>query len=132
MRRWRRPSWGQGVAGIRVIIMAAGAPARNAPALTVAQALQASYELPACRLSGRAGAERGFTRDGHVITRGYRASRPGTDLPDADAMHLLFTLSDLAYVEQQNQQGPIDEWGTTRLASCRAAIAAATDAAAPA
>jgi aminoglycoside phosphotransferase (APT) family kinase protein len=71
-----------------------------------------------------------FARLRRSMWEGYRAGRPGADLPDVSAVHLLFTLSDLAYVEQQNRQGPIDEWGTTRLANCRAAIAAATDAAA--
>ena len=71
-----------------------------------------------------------FTRLRRSMWEGYRAGRPGTDLPDANAIHLLFTLSELAYVEQQNRHGPIDEWGATRLAQCRAAIAPATDAAA--
>lgn len=72
-----------------------------------------------------------FARLRRSMWEAYRAGRPGTDLPDANAVHLLFTLSELAYVEQRNLQGPIDEWGTMRLAKCRAAIAPATDAAAP-
>ncbi len=73
-----------------------------------------------------------FARLRRSMWDGYRAGRPATDLPDAEDVHLLFTLADLALFEQRNIEGSLDEWGTARLAGCRAAIGPATDAAAPA
>lgn len=52
----------------------------------------------------------------------------GTEVPSADEVHLLFTLKELAYFEQSNAAGPIDEWGAARLAGLRRQIAAATEA----
>lgn len=56
----------------------------------------------------------------------YRAGRPDVELPGADEVHLLFTLSELAYFEQSSLRGPLDEWGTARLAHCRNLIGPAT------
>lgn len=69
-----------------------------------------------------------FGRLRRVMWDGYRAGRPDTELPGADDVHLLFTLAELAYFEQNSRQGPLDAWGTTRLARCRDAIGPATDA----
>lgn len=74
------------------------------------------------------GWEAQFARLRRAMWEGYRAGRLGVDLPNAEEVHLLFTLSELAYFEQQSLQGPMDNWGATRLARCRAAIGRATEA----
>lgn len=63
-----------------------------------------------------------------AMWQNYRAGRPNADLPSAGEVHLLFTLSELAYLEQRSRQGSIDDWGAARLAICREAIGPATDA----
>jgi aminoglycoside phosphotransferase (APT) family kinase protein len=54
----------------------------------------------------------------------------GDDLPTAPEVHLLFTLKELAYFEEANAAGPIDDFGTARLARLRQQIGPATEAAA--
>ena len=56
------------------------------------------------------------------------AAQLGAGLPSADEVHLLFTLKELAYFEERNAAGPIDDWGTSRLATLRREIGSATKA----
>lgn len=60
----------------------------------------------------------------------YRAGRPELELPGREQVHVLFTLAELAYFEQQDRAGRNDDWGRTRLTHCRDAIGPATEAAA--
>ncbi|MEQ7011079.1 phosphotransferase [Actinopolymorpha sp. B17G11] len=53
----------------------------------------------------------------------------GTDPPTAHDVHLLFTLKELAYFEESNATGPIDDFGAARLARLRQQIGPATEAA---
>jgi aminoglycoside phosphotransferase (APT) family kinase protein len=52
----------------------------------------------------------------------------GTDPPTAQEVHLLFTLKELAYFEEGNATGPIDDFGAARLARLRQQIRPATEA----
>lgn len=47
----------------------------------------------------------------------YRMARAGLDLPSADAVHLLFTLSDLVLSTRRQRGAPLDAWGQRRLAT---------------
>jgi aminoglycoside phosphotransferase (APT) family kinase protein len=51
----------------------------------------------------------------------------GTDPPTAREVHLLFTLKELAYFEESNATGPIDDFGAARLAKLRQQIGSATE-----
>ncbi|MBM7789455.1 aminoglycoside phosphotransferase family protein [Tenggerimyces flavus] len=65
-----------------------------------------------------------------VMWDAYRAGRSDAELPGWEQVHLLFTLAELAYFEQRERDGLNDDWGRTRLAHCRAALAPATESAA--
>ncbi|WP_020573158.1 aminoglycoside phosphotransferase family protein [Actinopolymorpha alba] len=68
-----------------------------------------------------------FARLRRAMWDAYVAGRREAELPTAGEVHLLFTLAELAYFEEQNRQGMNDAWGAARLARCRAAIGPATD-----
>ncbi|GAB3426726.1 hypothetical protein GCM10027569_66660 [Flindersiella endophytica] len=77
------------------------------------------------------GWEEEFARLRRAMWTAYTAELDGAlgpDLPSADEVHLLFTLKELAYFEESNAAGPIDEWGAARLARLRRQIGPATEA----
>jgi aminoglycoside phosphotransferase (APT) family kinase protein len=69
-----------------------------------------------------------FARLRQAMWDAYAAGLGGAlaGLPSADEVHLLFTLKELAYFEESNAAGPIDDWGTSRLAKLRQQIGPAT------
>jgi aminoglycoside phosphotransferase (APT) family kinase protein len=70
-----------------------------------------------------------FPRLRRAMWDGYSTRVNVADLPDAAAVHLAFTLSELHLHELRHRQGSLDAWGEARLQRLRRAVGPATEAA---
>ena len=72
--------------------------------------------------------EQEFPKFRQVVWDAYRSARGDAPLPSWEAVHLVFTISELGYFERRGRQGQLDEWGASRLVRLRRAIRSATQA----